>query len=354
MFINCPYCKALVSTDPVTDLPPTHCPHCDSLLRRDPEAVDDMAEIAPLDLGTLLDPRAIAEAAAEAEANAAARAAAAIQTPRVEAPVAEATDIASILESVRIDAARQTQASDDEGTAVADATDAVSAPADTRVPAAVAIAPAISPAVATRRLPSFARNADGSARPARERWLIVAVIALAVLLVLQLLLADRARLAANAQWRPLLATLCGAVRCELPPWREPAAFTLLQRDVRQHPTLPGVLRVSATLDGTGQRRERDRGDGHPRTRAADRRLRLQVPLNAPNVNGGANGVRFTFSTRKAEPGCDAHEKVNLTPFAADPVCGWALSRTGQCRSSGRTTPCALPSRRAVAAGPRPR
>ncbi len=247
MFINCPYCKALVSTDPVTDLPPTHCPHCDSLLRRDPEAVDDVAEVAPLDLGTLLDPRAIAEAAAEAEANAAARAAAAIQTPRVEAPMAEATDIASILESVRIDAARQTRASDDEVTAVADATDAVSAPADTRVPAAAAIAPAISPTVATRRLPSFARNADGSARPARERWLIVAIIALAVLLVLQLLLADRARLAANAQWRPMLATLCSVLRCELPPWREPAAFTLLQRDVRQHPTLPGVLRVSATF-----------------------------------------------------------------------------------------------------------
>ena len=73
MFINCPYCKALVSTDPVTDLPPPHCPHCDSLLRRDPEAADDEAEVAPLDLGTLLDARAIAEAAAEAEANAARR-----------------------------------------------------------------------------------------------------------------------------------------------------------------------------------------------------------------------------------------------------------------------------------------
>ncbi|MFD0724170.1 DUF3426 domain-containing protein [Lysobacter brunescens] len=245
MFINCPYCKALVSTDPVTDLPPTHCPHCDSLLRRDPETADDVAEVAPLDLGTLLDPRAIAEAAAEAEAHAAARAAAAIETPRVESPAVEATDVASILESVRIDAARQTQPSDDEETAVADTTGATSPPADTRVPpAAVPIAPATA---TTRRLPSFARNADGSARPARERWLIVAVIALAVLLVLQLLLADRARLAANAQWRPMLATLCSVLRCELPPWREPAAFTLLQRDVRQHPSLPGVLRVSATF-----------------------------------------------------------------------------------------------------------
>lgn len=242
MFINCPYCKALVSTDPVTDLPPPHCPHCDSLLRRDPQTADDVAEVAPIDLGTLLDARAIAEAAAEAEADAAARAAASAEAARVEAPRAEATDFASIFESVRIDAARQDVAPVDSAVADPSADDDATG---TRVPpASVAIAPA---AATTRRLPSFAHNADGSARPARERWLIVAVIALAVLLVLQLLLADRARLAANAQWRPMLATLCTALRCELPPWREPAAFTLLQRDVRQHPTLPGVLRVSATF-----------------------------------------------------------------------------------------------------------
>jgi hypothetical protein len=255
MFINCPYCKALVSTDPVTDLPPPHCPHCDSLLRRDPETADDVAEVAPIDLGTLLDPRAIAEAeaAAEAEADAAARAAASSEAARVERARAEATDFASIFESVRIDAARQDVVRQDvawqeqapDGAVVVDAS-ADDDASGTRVPpASVAIAPAATATM--RRLPSFARNADGSTRPARERWLIVAVIALAVLLVLQLLLADRARLAANAQWRPMLATLCGALRCELPPWREPAAFTLLQRDVRQHPTLPGVLRVSATF-----------------------------------------------------------------------------------------------------------
>ncbi|HEY1136231.1 MAG TPA: DUF3426 domain-containing protein [Xanthomonadaceae bacterium] len=250
MFINCPYCKALVSTDPVTDLPPTHCPHCDSLLRRDPEAADDTAEMTPIDLGTLLDPRAIAEAAAEAEADAAARAAATSAMPRVEAPRIEATDFASIFESVRIDAARQEQAPDDTAAADASAPAADDAPhADVPTAGARVSPAAVVPAVAatTRRLPSFARSADGSARPARERWLIVAVVALAVLLVLQLLLADRARLAANAQWRPLLATVCTVFRCELPPWREPTAFTLLQRDVRQHPTLPGALRVSATF-----------------------------------------------------------------------------------------------------------
>ena len=244
MFINCPYCKALVSTDPVTDLPPTHCPHCDSLLRRDPETADDTAEMTPIDLGTLLDPRAIAEAAATAEADAAARAAAQAEASRAAATPVESISFESLwAEPTPAGSALADAASTHAGS---DAIDAFDAPHDEGVrPASAAIAAA--PVATTRRLPSFARSADGSARPARERWLIVAVVALAVLLVLQLLLADRARLAANAQWRPLLATLCGALRCELPPWREPAAFTLLQRDVRQHPTLPGALRVSATF-----------------------------------------------------------------------------------------------------------
>ncbi|MDN5782674.1 MAG: hypothetical protein L0H23_11775, partial [Luteimonas sp.] len=33
MFINCPLCKALVATDPATDLPPEHCPRCAAKLR---------------------------------------------------------------------------------------------------------------------------------------------------------------------------------------------------------------------------------------------------------------------------------------------------------------------------------
>ncbi|MCJ0825621.1 DUF3426 domain-containing protein [Luteimonas sp. 50] len=74
-----------------------------------------------------------------------------------------------------------------------------------------------------------------------------AIAALALLLALQLVLADRAQLAASARWRPLVATLCGAFRCSVPPWREPAAIALLHRDVRPHPTLPGVLHVSATF-----------------------------------------------------------------------------------------------------------
>lgn len=80
------------------------------------------------------------------------------------------------------------------------------------------------------------------------RWKTIAVVAgLALLLLLQLLLADRASLATDARWRPLVSTLCGALGCSLPPWREPSAFTVLQRDVRPHPATPGALRVTATF-----------------------------------------------------------------------------------------------------------
>lgn len=84
-------------------------------------------------------------------------------------------------------------------------------------------------------------------RPARpRRWpLIVAVAGLALLLALQLLLAQRHALAADARWRPVLEALCGALGCSLPPWREPEAFALLARSVRTDPAAPGTLVAEA-------------------------------------------------------------------------------------------------------------
>ena len=225
MFINCPYCRALVSTDPVTDQPPTHCPHCDSLLRRDPDAPfdgDDAEERPPLDMAALLN---------------------APETP--PSPVAAVAEThETMLDTGMLDS----------GTPDTDMRDAdePDAPEASALPASD---PATAPAVAAppartrigRAMPSFARGPAGTGTGRRERWVIAVVIALALLLALQLLLADRARLAGDAHWRPLLLALCAPLRCELPPWREPAAFTLVQRDVRQHPTRPGALRVSATF-----------------------------------------------------------------------------------------------------------
>jgi hypothetical protein len=95
--------------------------------------------------------------------------------------------------------------------------------------------------------PSFLATATVPIRPRAPRWHWIALVALALLLGLQSVLADRARLAADAGWRPLLSTLCGVFGCELPAWREPQAFAMLSRDVRPATDAPGTLLVQATF-----------------------------------------------------------------------------------------------------------
>lgn len=228
MFINCPYCRALVATDPVTDAPPTHCPHCDSLLRRDPAAdaqTEGQDDPPPLDLAELL--------AMPVDATA--------PPPSERGPPSERREGRSGADEADSVPANSPAAA---APGAADAT-ADTDPHDIAPTPLAPIAPV--PARTPRGLPSFLRGGGGATPRPRERWVLYVVIALALLLVLQLLLADRARLAADARWRPVLHALCTALRCDLPPWREPTAFTLEQRDVRQHPQLPGTLRVTATF-----------------------------------------------------------------------------------------------------------
>lgn len=95
--------------------------------------------------------------------------------------------------------------------------------------------------------PSFTR-APARAHPSRIGWRSISVVGgLSLLLALQLLLAQRDTLATSPRWRPMIAALCSALRCTLPPWREPAAFAMLSRDVRPHPTAPGTLLVNASF-----------------------------------------------------------------------------------------------------------
>lgn len=95
------------------------------------------------------------------------------------------------------------------------------------------------------RAPSFARI-DVPATPRRRgEWIALAVLALH--LFAQLLFGERAALAADARFRPLVAGACEALRCDVPAWREPAAFTMLARDVIAVPDRPGVLRVQASF-----------------------------------------------------------------------------------------------------------
>ena len=96
--------------------------------------------------------------------------------------------------------------------------------------------------------PGFARKPnDWPRRLARASAGWALALLLAALLVLQILVADRARLAADAAWRPRLEALCGVLGCDLPAWREPTALRVTSREMRPHPSVPGALLVTASF-----------------------------------------------------------------------------------------------------------
>nr|WP_273080965.1 DUF3426 domain-containing protein [Stenotrophomonas nitritireducens] len=97
--------------------------------------------------------------------------------------------------------------------------------------------------------PSFLRHASAGSiaarRPPRWQWLLLATLTL--LLAVQVVIADRATLAARAGWRPVVSGLCAVLRCTLPAWHQPEAYTMLQREVRPLAGRQGVLQVQASF-----------------------------------------------------------------------------------------------------------
>ena len=94
------------------------------------------------------------------------------------------------------------------------------------------------------RAPSFIREA-APRRSRRGEWIALVVLVLALLA--QLVFSQRAQLAADGRWRPLVLGACGALGCSVPAWHEPTAFSMLSRDVIAVPGHPGVLRVQASF-----------------------------------------------------------------------------------------------------------
>jgi len=149
----------------------------------------------------------------------------------------------------------------------------------------------------SNRLADFARAALG--------WVAAAGLLLA--LCVQILVADRARLAADPEWRPRVATLCAALRCSIPPWHEPEAFRVTSREVRPHPSVPGVLMVSASF----------------RNDAAFAQAWPQLELSLTDIDGQSLGLRrFAPSeylgsapaTQRIAPG----QSANITLEIVDP------------------------------------
>lgn len=290
MFINCPSCRALVATDPATDLPPERCPRCAVKLRGQPEAqpvagdarsgvATAIAEACDGGSATQEDPvaRPAMSIATLLTAGPAEPVAGSAQEPEpATGPEHEPTlepepEPDPAVEPEAEPAADPEPAAAPEpgpartGVATGPADDAPSEPVgviDEAVAPAASMATGTNPIVPTagpanrarrgprRAAPEFARRRRRAGRDgfAGRRWpLHLAIAGLALLLALQWLLADRARLAADPGWRPLLAAACAALRCSLPPWHEPGAFVLLERDVRPHPDAVDALRITASF-----------------------------------------------------------------------------------------------------------
>ncbi|MCW0393913.1 hypothetical protein NB696_000409 [Xanthomonas sacchari] len=127
--------------------------------------------------------------------------------------------------------------------APATARDPALAPATVATPATVPTSP-----VSAAAAPSFLHG-PRERRPVLRAapWQWIALAGLGLLLALQILIADRQRLGADPRWRPWVAGVCQVLRCSVPAWREPAAFTMLSREVRPLPGHAGTLQVQATF-----------------------------------------------------------------------------------------------------------
>lgn len=211
MFVPCPHCGFLVSLIVPPHGPSQRCPRCDGALPVDssaavnaPEPTDDAGALAAGDAGSDNGSGA-----------------------NTESGIVPAMDLAPAAD----------HPTDSAMPAVAAQSKMPPAPTD----------PSARVARTRRSVPSFVRGTAVAKAPRRAwRW-YAAIVALVVLLALQLLLAQRAELAASARWRPWVAGLCSALQCEIPAWHEPRAYTMLSRSVQPSPTMPGVLSVEANF-----------------------------------------------------------------------------------------------------------
>ncbi|MEG3792373.1 DUF3426 domain-containing protein [Lysobacter sp. CCNWLW3] len=237
MFVACPHCGFLVALI----LPaagsgaretPQRCPRCERPLQADAPA-DGAAVAAESGADAAAQDAPVERAGGGPAAGAAESTAPEPEPDRADADLSDpATD------ADRADA-------DATAAAVPSLEEAVAASAlpDTRTrPARNARA-----ARAKRDAPSFVRGTHAAAPPRRDWRALAAIAVLLLALALQLVLAQRQELAADARWRPLVGALCGVLRCSLPPWHEPTAYTMLGRNVRPSPGAPGVLRVNASF-----------------------------------------------------------------------------------------------------------
>lgn len=219
MPISCPQCQRPVDPEPRHDASTAPCPHCGASLAIGASTGDGSPSLA-----VFLHPAAASPARPDDAPGLA-------DLPPAPADVAP-RDLPEAAPHVD----DTTPGEDSVHAGARPAAHAVVAPEPAPVPARKAAAP---------RFLHPARTTPVQVRRARRQW--VAVIALGLLLCVQVVLADRARLATQAAWRPMVVALCAVFRCDVPTWREPTAFTMLSRDVRPILGQPGTLQAQATF-----------------------------------------------------------------------------------------------------------
>ncbi|GAB4291688.1 MAG: DUF3426 domain-containing protein [Thiohalomonadaceae bacterium] len=77
-------------------------------------------------------------------------------------------------------------------------------------------------------------------------WTLGSLLLIAALAV-QYVYLNRLAFVQQAELRPLIEILCRYTACRLPPQRDLAALTLLERDIRSHEQYQGALTIRATL-----------------------------------------------------------------------------------------------------------
>ena len=213
MFVLCPHCQFLVALDPVTGEPPPRCPRCNGAVQPAVAQPSPSAAV-PEDATTALPTPGMHDLPSLAP------------SPEAEIATPRHDDIGNV------DAVHDI---DDDAVATGPSADATAESTDATI---VEPAPDAEPGISTpprKHAPSFVGGertlSTGPGAP-RRWWIPASLVGLTLLLSLQIVLADRARLAADARWRPALQHVCAMLRCSLPPWREVDAITLLDRDVR--------------------------------------------------------------------------------------------------------------------------
>lgn len=264
MFTSCPHCRELVATDRQTLLPPALCPRCGGEMQ-EPETLSPAVDTAPPAAGrsfvSFLQPT---ETDSVESPNT--RPLAAPET-RVAVTTPESEPVVATTENVLLESSfAETNAAGENHDSI---TDPTAAEVLDKSPAEVAaginpdeLTVATEPAKMERTFfqpappvssPSFTRQpASITTHPRTAKWQWVTLVVLSLLLILQVLIADRARLAADENWRPVITHLCDALGCSVPAWHQPGAFAMLSRDVRPIAGVPGGLQVQVTFRNDAQ------------------------------------------------------------------------------------------------------